>query len=146
MRRYQRGFLGLAGLQLYAMIGMAVLLAATIAGAGLSVWYLDGKVTTANEERVKAETALGKEQESRAQFQATAKSCSDKTRALYAASVANKAAAAAEKAAAARSAEAVGQSVLQMLAEQRPAGMDECTNAKRQANEAIDDRQTTPFR
>ena len=145
-RNSQRGFLGLAGAQLYVMVGLAVALAMTVAGAGLAIAYMDSKVTAATDARIEAEKALGKEQQSRTQFEAAATSCSNKVKALYSASVANKAAAAAEKEAAANSARAVAQSVQQMLAEARPAGMDECTNAKRLANEAIDDRQVAPFK
>ena len=145
-RNAQRGFFGLAGAQLYVMLGLAIALALVLAGSAIALAYMDRKIDQANEARVDAEKALGKEQQSRAQFQATAKSCSDKTQALYVASIANKAAAAKEKEAAANSARAVAKSVQEMLAELRPAGMDECTNAKRLANEAIDDRQAAPFR
>ncbi len=127
----QRGFFGLEGVALYAVVGLTIALALSWAGAGAAIWYLDGKVTRANEKATASAVQAGKEEQSRLGFQAAAVECGKATERR--AEVANAEAARRRgelKDERARTAALQGE-VDDLMTKQRKPGEDQCTAARR---------------
>ena len=133
----QRGFFGLTGVAMYAVIGLSIALALSWAASGAAIWYLDGKVDKANEKAQEAAAALGKEEQSRQGFQAAAKSCSDSVADLEArATKAELAYAKGQGRSQALTGEVQGH-ITALLNRPRPEGLDECQATLRELNEEV---------
>jgi hypothetical protein len=140
MRHSQRGILGLEGVQLYAMAGLA----AALLVAGIAIKYLDSKVDAANERTAQAQAALGKEEQSRKGFEAAAGACSDSVSRLEREAKAQKAAfALRQEASKAQTASAEAQ-IAALLSKRRPEGMSECDAMKKELDDEIDRRAARP--
>lgn len=139
--RAQLGFLfGLQGVAMYAVIGLAVALALTIAGSGMAIWYLDGKVEKAEKATRQAKEDLGREEQSRRQHEAAAVACSDSVEALARAGKAREDAFR-QAMQVSRAATATAEKVInEVLTTTRPAGLDECGAMKKELDDEIDRR------
>lgn len=130
----------LAGPMLYLVVALGVALALSWAGAGLAVWWLDGKLETANARATKAEAARAAEEQSRKGFQAAAGSCSASVAAL------ERRAASAELAYTRKQGEsqalssAVQAHINALLNRPRPAGLSECDAMRGELDAEVDYR------
>lgn len=141
-RSKQRGVL--EGPMLYLMVALGVALAASLAAGGGAAWYLDGKLEKANGRATAAEAARAAEEQSRQGFQAAGAACSASLDKLTTAQAAmEKLWAAQMKASEAKTAKAE-QTVKEILASHRPAGMDECTATRKELDNEVDRRATRP--
>lgn len=122
------------------------ILAAISALGGVLSWNLSGKLDKARTEINSLHEALGKEQQSRRGFEGAAKQCSASIDLLKLEADATRKAAKAAQEQAAQARRSVEQRVQTILSEKRPAGLEECANAKRIADQAITDRNSAPFR
>lgn len=136
----QRGFLGLSGLALYAVIGLSVALALSWAASGAAFWWLDGKLGEANERATQAAAARAAEEQSRLGFQAAASTCGASVKALAASGDRRDALWAKQLGASAAKTEAAEGKAAEILSRQRPAGQTECDAIKDELNAEIDRR------
>jgi hypothetical protein len=143
MRR-QAGFLGLEGAAMYLVISMAVLLAASWAGSGVAIWYLDGKVEAANGRATAAAAAQAKEEQSRKGFQAAGEACSASVELLERTAADAQTEANKRRAESQQLAAAVQGHINAMLNRPRQAGLDECQAIKRELDDEIDYRAGRP--
>jgi hypothetical protein len=120
--------------------GLAFALALTIAGSGLALWWMDGKLEAAKEEAAQAREDRGKEEQSRKGFEAAATKCSASVAGIQAA-----AKALVEgyqkrlKTSQAQTAQAEGL-VDQLLSARPAAGLDECQATFFELDQEIDRR------
>lgn len=138
MRRQQAGFLEGPALYLVAALGTALLL--SWAGAGLALWWQDGKLTAAQERATRAEALRAAEEQSRKGFQAAAGACSEGVGRLAALGAARDRLWGAQLARSAAQAEAAQAEAATLLQGQRRAGESECEAMKRGLDEEIDRR------
>lgn len=124
----------------YLLLGMAIALALTVAGAGLAIWYLDGKLERANAALLAEERAHGHEIQARAQWQAQAVSCGKAT--LQREKLALAADGAYQKASAENRelSKAVQAHIQAMLSRPRTTGLNECQAMKEELDAEIDRR------
>ena len=141
----QRGFiLGLQGAALYLVVGLAIALAASWAASGLAIWYLDGKVETAQKAAKTAAEALGKETTSRQTFQAQAQACGESVAALEA-KAEQQEQAHRKSLVASKAKTATAEKVIQeILTTPRPAGSTECQATLKELDDEIDRRNPRP--
>lgn len=137
----QKGFiLGLQGLAMYLVIGLAAGWALTIAGSSMAIWYLDGKVDKANTRATKAAEDLGKETTSRKNHEAAAAACNAGVEAVEAAA-AQRVKNAEKGAVASRAATATAEiTIREILTRPRDAGSTECQATLKELNDEIDRR------
>ena len=141
-RSKQRGVL--EGPMLYVMVGLGVALAASWAASGAAIWYLDGKVEKAQGEATEAKAARAKEQQSREGFQAAASACDAGVRGLQADAEAREAAWERRLNGSREETAQAEELVKAIIARQRPAGMDECTAARKELDDEVDRRRPKP--
>lgn len=138
--RKQLGFVIPAGLVIPLVAGLGVALLLSWAGSGLAVAYFKGQVSTLEGKVAELREAIGKESQSRAQFQASAAECSKSVSLLAAEGERNRKAF--EKGLpASRSLSRLADEVAdRILSQQRPAGLDECQAMLKELNDEIDRR------
>ena len=137
----QRGFiLGLQGMAMYLVIGLAIGWALTIAGSWMAIWYLDGKVDKAQKEAQQIAKDLGKETTSRKGFEAAAAACTAGVEAVEA-EAARKVKDAERAAVVSRAATATAEiTIRDILNRPRPQGLDECQATIKELDDEIDRR------
>jgi len=119
---------------------LAIALALVLAGSGTAIWYLDGKLTTANARASAAESSRAKEEQSRKGFEAAAITCGESVAKLKATADSivrgyqNRLKASLAQTA---SAEAL---VATILSKDRPVGLDECAATKKELDDEIERR------
>lgn len=140
MRSRQLGFI-IPGAE-YVVLGLGVALALTLAASGFALHVMDEKITAANAKVTELSSALGKEEQSRQHFEDAASACSNSVDGYQRMAAAAKKEAAAKTEQAHADTKAANVTVQTLLAQQRPAGMDECTNARRLVDEELTRRAT----
>lgn len=139
MRR-QFGFTIPVALVAPLLSGLGVALALSWLGSGIALTYFRGQVTTLEGQVSELREAIGKEAQSRAQFQGAAAACTKSVNALLAEGEANRAAflkGLPASQAATRQSNAIADRILSQL---RPAGLDECQAMLKELNSEIDRR------
>lgn len=137
----QRGFiLGLQGLAMYLVLGLAIGWGLTIAGSGAAIWYLDSKVEKADKKAQDARDALAKEQASRKTFEAAAGACSAGVDKLKAEADRKEKEHAANQAKSTQTTTIAMNTIQKILTAPRPQGMDECAAMKKELDDEIDRR------
>lgn len=134
----QRGVI--EGAMLYLIVGLAVALAASLAAGAGTAWYLDGKVDQATARATKAEGARAAEEQSRLGFQAAAGACSASLDVLQKAGEARDRERAKALYASQEATATAEEEVKRLLQRTRPAGMDECTAARKELDDEVDRR------
>jgi len=120
--------------------GLAIALALVIAGSGMALWWMDGKVEAANARAAQAREDRGKEEQSRKGFQSAATSCSESVAAMKLADEAKDKVYQTGLAQSRRQTADMESSLTLLLTAPRPAGLDECQATFKELNDEIDDR------
>lgn len=119
------------------LIALLVLLAASWAGAGVALWYLNRELALAREASQTAQKALAREEQARAQWKGQASACSAATARLEAAARRQLEAWQAGDKGRQEATAAVEQHVNRLLAGQRRPGEGECDAMKRELDDEI---------
>jgi hypothetical protein len=144
MRARQLGFFGLEGVALYAVIGLAITLAMTLAGSSLAIWYLDGKVQAAEKRTTEAVAARAAEEQSRRGFQAAGAACSASVEALVQAGRERDARHQAELERSRKATQQAQATADAIRTSPRPAGMNECDATRKELDDEVDRRAARP--
>lgn len=121
----------------YIIIALLAALGLTITGASIAVWYLDGKVESAQARERKTASEVGMLRTEREQHKAAAAACSASVAALGDRQKGRDAKVDAALSAAAVASASMQKGVQAILSAQRPAGMSECDAMKKELDDEI---------